>query len=143
MVARQHHDVEPHAAQPRDSRLRAGPDRVRRGDDAGHTAVDGDIHRRLALLRQLLASVPEAIEREAQALHHPHVAQRHALAFDHGLDALPGQRFELVGVGQVKLRVAGRSNDRLAERVLRAALDGGRQPQQLQLVDAVSLSRCR
>ena len=104
-------------------------------DQAGERAVDGDVHRRLAR-RPPRASASACERGDVDAVRgHQRARCRPARpAVDVGVDAVAGDGVEDSQRRRVpRPALAGRGDDRLADRVLAADLGGGDQGEQLVL----------
>ena len=137
VVAGQHDDGDAVGLQ-RCERLRgAFLHRIGDGDDARGLAVDGDEDRGRALAAEPLGLLLKRLRRDVQLAQKPRVAEDDAAALHHADRALAARRIEAAHRQKLDLALGGRFDDGLAERMLAAALDAGREPQHFGFIEAI------
>ena len=101
---------------------------------AGDFAADEDEHHRLSFVTASVCRLDERTGRaalQAQFGEQRRIAQGNSLAIDHALNALAGDRLELVGIGQFHAALFGAADDRLGQRMFRATFEAGGKTQYL------------
>ena len=111
------------------SRLR--PQRVGDGDQTGRLVADRDVHRRGAGARQCVGPLAQAIQFDAVVREQRAIAEQDLAAIDARLDALAGERLEVLRLRQLQPEFARAVDDGFAERVLGADLRRRGEPQQI------------
>ncbi len=136
VVARGHDDPQAEVVQLFERGWGGVLDRVRDADQAGDPAVEHYEHDRLALVA---ARVGRGVERsavKAKIGHQLGIAERHRLTVDHALDALAGDRFEILRFGHIDPAFLCAGDDGFGQGMLGAALERGGESKHLRLVMA-------
>ena len=102
-------------------------------DKTGRTAVDRNVHRRLARIGERLRLRFQIAHVDATVPKELHVAQQHVATLDRRLDTVTRDGVEPFGFSRLHAAVARAGHDRLREWMLGAALNRGGEAQQIVL----------
>ncbi len=118
VVTSDHGDLKTQRLERLDRAHRVGLDGVGDSDHSGRRSVDRHVHRRFALVSQSLSLGLQCAECDGAVVHQLAIPDEDSSSADRCLHAVPGDRFESVGIGDGDSPLRRALHDRLSEWML-------------------------